>query len=278
MKRDLEGRVFLITGANTGIGRSTALSLAERGATLYLACRSEARAKPVMDEVSACGASAHFLPLDLASLDSVRDCAKTFLDAGAPLHVLINNAGLAGKPGVTDDGFELTFGVNHLGHFLLTELLLERLKETPPTRIVNVASQAHYRAKDIDWAALREKTKTTTGLPEYSVSKLCNVLHAKSLARALEGTGVTTYSLHPGVIASDVWRNVPWPVRPLMKLFMKTNDEGAETSLHCAASETAARQSGLYYDDCAPKEPSAPAKDAALADQLDEKSRAWCGL
>lgn len=278
MKRDLEGRVFLITGANTGIGRSTALALADRGATLHLACRSEDRARPVMDEVIGRGGSARFLALDLADLASVRACAEAFLATGDPLHVLINNAGLAGKPGVTRDGFELTFGVNHLGHFLLTELLLDVLSESGSARIVNVASQAHYRAESIDWEALQRKTKSTTGLPEYSVSKLCNVLHAKELARRLSGTSVTTYSLHPGVIASDVWRNVPWPVRPLMKLFMKSNDEGAETSLHCATSQTAGSQSGLYYDDCAPKKPSALAEDAALAAELAERSRAWCGL
>ena len=278
MKRDLEGRVFLITGANTGIGRSTALALADRGATLHLACRSEDRARPVMDEVIGRGGSARFLALDLADLASVRACAEAFLATGDPLHVLINNAGLAGKPGLTRDGFELTFGVNHLGHFLLTELLLDVLVESGPARIVDVASQAHYRAESIDWEALRQKTKSTTGLPEYSVSKLCNVLHAKELARRLSGTSVTTYSLHPGVIASDVWRNVPWPVRPLMKLFMKSNDEGAETSLHCATSQAAGSQSGLYYDDCAPKKPSALAEDAALAAELAERSRAWCGL
>jgi len=274
---DMNGRTVLITGANTGIGRATALDLGRRGATLFLACRSEAKAQPVIDEIRAAGNDdVHFLPLDLADLGSVRDCARAFLqDEDRPLHVLINNAGLAGKPGLTAQGFQLTFGVNHLGHFLLTELLLERLKGSAPARVVNVASKAHFSADSLDWDRLRTPTTTTRSLPDYNVSKLCNVLHAKELARRLEGTGVTTYSLHPGVIASDVWRNVPWPFRSVMKAFMKSNEEGAQTTLHCATSEAAAAQSGLYYDEREPKEPNRLAHDEALQDALEAKSREW---
>lgn len=277
---DLSGRTILITGANTGIGRATALALGERGATLYLACRSEAKAGPVLEEIRAAGnEDVHFLPLDLGNLDSVRACAASFLeDEDRPLHVLINNAGLAGTSGLTDDGFQVTFGVNHLGHFLLTELLLERLEASSPARIVNVASQAHYRAESIEWDALRSPTTKVSALHHYNISKLANVLHAKELARRLEGTGVTTYSLHPGVIASDVWRAIPWPFRPLMKAFMKSSEEGAATSIHCAASEEAARESGLYYDECEVKEPSALSKDDALADELRERSLDMVGL
>jgi len=274
---DMNGRTVLITGANTGIGRATAVDLGARGATLFLACRSEAKAQPVIDQIRAAGNDdVRFLPLDLADLASVRDCAEAFLeDADRPLHVLINNAGLAGKPGLTEQGFQLTFGVNHLGHFLLTELLLERLKASAPARIVNVASKAHYRAEGVDFDRLRTPTTTARSLPDYNVSKLCNVLHAKQLARRLEGAGVTTYSLHPGVIASDVWRNVPWPFRAVMKLFMKSNEEGAQTTLHCATSDAAAEQSGRYYEERAPKEPNPLAHDPALQDALDAKSREW---
>ncbi|MCA9610543.1 MAG: SDR family oxidoreductase [Myxococcales bacterium] len=273
---DLEGRTILITGANTGIGRATALDLGRRRATLYLACRSEAKTRPVMDEIRAHGNDdVHFLPLDLGSLASVRACAEAFLALDVPLHVLINNAGLAGHRGTTDEGFEKTFGVNHLGHFLLTELLLEKLKASAPARIVNVASKAHYKARGIDWDALTQPVKTTTGLAEYEVSKLCNVLHAKELARRLDGTGVTTYSLHPGVIASDVWREVPWPIRPIMTMFMKSNEEGAQTTLHCAASEAAASESGLYYSDVRAVDPNPIAHDVALQDELRRRSEAW---
>jgi NAD(P)-dependent dehydrogenase (short-subunit alcohol dehydrogenase family) len=271
----LARRTILITGANTGIGRATALALGARGATLYLAGRSEERHRPVLDELRAAGARVEFLPLDLAKLASVRQCAERFLALGVPLHVLINNAGVAGTRGLTQDGFERTFAINHLGHFLLTELLLDRIASSAPSRIVNVSSKAHYKVRAIDWEALRRPTATRTGLSEYGVSKLCNVLHTSELAQRLHGTGVTTYSLHPGVIASDVWRTVPWGVRHLIRLFMRSNDEGAQTSIHCATSDAAASQTGLYYDESAPKTPSVLARDAALARELAERSREW---
>ncbi len=273
---DLEGRTVLITGANTGIGRATALALGARGATLYLACRSEAKARPVVEAIQAAGnPDVHFLPLDLGDLASVRACAEAFLAEDRPLHVLLNNAGLAGHQGLTKDGFEITFGVNHLGPYLLTELLLEKLRASAPARIVNVASKAHYQSDAIDWDRLREPTKTATGLSEYQVSKLCNVLYAKDLARRLEGSGVTTYSLHPGVIASDVWRKIPWPFRPLITAFMKSNEEGAKTSIHCATSDRVAGESGLYYDECEAVDPLPLALDVELAEELRDRSAAW---
>jgi retinol dehydrogenase 12 len=275
----MEGKTILITGANTGIGRVTARELARQGARLYVACRSVERTAPVLEELRMAGAgSAEMLTVDLGDLMSVRACAEAFLAREPRLHVLINNAGLAGHRGVTRDGFEIAFGVNHLGHFLLTELLMDALRAGTPSRIVNVSSQAHYRAKGIDWEALRRPTRTLTGMPEYDVSKLCNVLHAKELARRLEGTRVHTYALHPGVIASDVWRRVPWPVRPVMTAFMKSNEEGAQTSLYCATSEAVAEHTGRYYDDCREKEPSEVAKDAALAEELRQRSAEWVGL
>jgi retinol dehydrogenase 12 len=276
---DMHGKTVLITGANTGIGRVTALELARQGARLYVACRSEERARPVMDELREAGAdTTELLPLDLGDLASVRACADAFLEREQALHVLINNAGLAGHRGTTRDGFEVAFGVNHLGHFLLTERLLDALRAGAPSRIVNVASQAHYRTRGIDWDALRRPTRTLTGMPEYGVSKLCNILHAKELARRLEGTGVHTYALHPGVIASDVWRRVPWPVRPIMTAFMKSNEEGAETTLHCATSDAVAGQSGRYYDDCREKAPNPLADDPTLADTLRDRSAEWARL
>jgi NAD(P)-dependent dehydrogenase (short-subunit alcohol dehydrogenase family) len=277
MPSSLTGRRILITGASTGIGRATAELLAQRGATLYLAGRSEARHRALLQAIRSAGGEVSYLPLDLSELGSVRDCAARFLALDVPLHVLINNAGLAGSRGLTPDGFERTFGVNHLGHFLLTELLLDRLRASAPSRIVNVSSKAHYRVPGIDWSALRQATKTTTGFAEYRVSKLCNVLHAKELARRLDGSGVTTYSLHPGVVASDVWRQVPWGIRHLMRQFMQSNEQGAATSVHCAASEEVALQTGLYYDACLPVAPSALSEDVTLAEALRDKSLEWVG-
>lgn len=271
-------RTILLTGANTGIGRATAMALARAGASLYLAGRSEERHRDVLAAIRSGGGRASFLPLDLGSLSSVRELAARFTALGEPLHVLVNNAGIAGAHGLTTDGFELAFGVNHLGHFLLTELLLEVLQRSAPSRIVNVASVAHEDVQRLEWDTLRRPTRTLTGLQEYAVSKLCNVLHARELSRRLEGTGVTTYSLHPGVVASDIWRRVPWGVRHVMTRFMDSTEAGAATPVHCATSDEVARQSGLYYVKCRPRPASALGSDAALARELYERSLVWAGV
>jgi NAD(P)-dependent dehydrogenase (short-subunit alcohol dehydrogenase family) len=275
----LAGRVALVTGANTGIGRVTARELALRGAQVFIACRCAQRAQPVLDEIRALRADAQVqaLHLDLGDLDSVRACAAGFLARELPLHLLVNNAGVAGARGLSASGFELAFGVNHMGHFLLTQLLLERLRASAPARVVTVASRAHYRATGIDWSAVRRRTRALTGLPEYSVSKLANVLFSAELARRLAGSGVTSYALHPGVVASDIWRAVPWPLNALMKLRMISTEEGAATTLHCAASPAVAGESGLYYDRCALEQPSRVAQDAALAAELWRRSEEWAG-
>jgi NAD(P)-dependent dehydrogenase (short-subunit alcohol dehydrogenase family) len=254
----LSGRTFLITGANTGIGRATADDLASRGGKVFVACRSAEKGRAAAAEIAAAtgNEAVVFLPLDLADLASVRDCAAEFLARGEPLHVLINNAGVGGARGRTADGFEVHFGINHLGHFALTQALLPLLRESAPARIVSVASDAHYQAKGINFEALRNRTKGITGLPEYAVSKLCNVLFAAELGRRLAGTGVTTYSLHPGVVASEIWRRVPWPARQIMTRRMLTIEQGARTSLYCATSDDVAGASGKFYDNCREAEPS----------------------
>jgi retinol dehydrogenase 12 len=276
-EQPLSGRVALVTGANTGIGLVTARELAKQGAHVFIACRSAERAQAAADEIKSASGSdkVELLSLDLGDLASVRQCARAFLERELPLHLLINNAGLAGARGRSKSGFELAFGVNHIGHFLLTQLLLERIKNSAPARIVTVASRAHYRAPGIDWDAVRQPTKTVAALPEYGVSKLANVLFSVELARRLQGTGVNTYALHPGVVGSDVWRSVPQPFRALIKLFMLSNEQGAATSLHCATSEAAAHETGLYYDTCRAVTPGRAAQDAALAAELWKRSEGW---
>src|SRR5207248_1708186 len=143
---------------------------------------------------------------------------QTLLDGGRPLHGLINNAGVAGQRGLTAQGFELAFGINHLGHFLLTTLLVDRLRETGGARVVNVSSDSHYQAKGIDFDAVRQPTKSMTGMREYAVSKLANVLFTQELARRVPASELGAYAVHPGVIASDIWRRVPGPARSMMKL------------------------------------------------------------
>jgi retinol dehydrogenase 12 len=273
---DLEGRTFLVTGANTGIGKETVRGLAAGGARVFLACRSAAKGRAALEEIGdqTGNRTLELLSLDLGDLDSVRACAQAFLVTGEPLHVLINNAGIAGQRGMSKSGFEVMFGTNYVGPFLLTSLLLGRLRESAPARIVNVASVAHYDAPGIDYEAIRRPTKSFTGMREYSVSKLANVLHAQELARRLDGVGVTAYALHPGTIASDIWRRVPWPVRPLMKRRMRPPEEGARTSLYCATSPEVAGESGRYYDACRRKEASA-VTTAARAEELWSRSVAW---
>ncbi len=266
----------MVTGGNTGIGRATAAGLARRGGRVYVACRSpEKGRRAVADIAAATGSEAvAFLPLDLADLASVRRCAEQFLALGEPLHVLINNGGVAGQRGITRDGFELAFGVNHIGHFALTAALLDRLAASAPARVVTVASDAHYQAGGVDFEAARRPTASISGLREYAVSKLCNVLFSQELARRVQGRGITTYALHPGVVASDIWRRVPWPIRPLIKLRMISPEEGAVTSLYCATSDSVAAVTGRFYDDSREREPSNIATPD-LARALWEHSQAW---
>jgi retinol dehydrogenase-12 len=271
-------QTFLITGGNTGIGLTTAMEVARQGGRVYIACRSEAKGSHAVASIVAetGNANVSYLSLDLADLASVRACADAFLATGQPLDVLVNNAGVAGQHGLTGDGFELTFGVNHLGHFALTTALLDRLVASGPARIVTVASEVHYKATGIDFTALRRRTRGVTGMGAYAVSKLCNVLFTQELARRLGPGQVTTYALHPGVVASDIWRRVPWPVRPLITSRMLSTEDGAKTSLYCATSPEIATDTGRYYDNCQERQPSAVATEE-LGKILWERSEAWTG-
>lgn len=278
----MKDKVCLVTGANTGIGRVSAVEIAKMGAHVVLACRSEAKAQPVLDEIRAAGGDASFLKLDLGDLAQTREAAKAFLDTGRPLHVLMNNAGLAGQRGHTKDGFELHFGVNHLGPYLFTRLLLDRIVDSGPARIVNVSSRSHYRApkvrNGIDEVWLEKPTRSITGMSEYSVSKLANVLFTKRLARDLDPQKVTTYTLHPGVVATDIWRRIPQPFRWIATRNMITSEEGAKTQIFCATSPAVASETGKYYEKCKERDPDRRAHDVKLQDWLWNKSAQWAGL
>ena len=273
---DLVNRTFLVTGGNTGIGRATAADLAARGGRVYIAARSTVKGQAAATSIAEATGNPHvaFLPLDLTDLASVRRCAAAFIALGQPLHALINNAGVAGQRGLTADGFELAFGVNHLGHFALTTALLGCLTASAPARVVTVSSDSHYQARGIDFTALQRRTRSVTGLPEYAVSKLCNVLFSEELARRVAGTGVTSYAVHPGVVASDIWRRVPWPVRPLITRRMLSPEQGARTLVYCATSPEVAQVSGRFYENCQEREPS-PVATPDLARLLWERSADW---
>lgn len=254
-----------ITGANTGVGRATAEGLASTH-TLILLCRDRVRATPVLERLDALGARARFVPLDLASLSSVRAAATALRDVD--IDVLINNAGVGGARGRTVDGFELAFGTNHLGHYLLTRLLLPRL--TPNARVIHLGSGSHARVKGIDLSRCREATRSLSGIEEYGVSKLAQM----RFHRALSERGVTSVVADPGDVASEAYRHLPCFVRSLWTARMKSPAAGARTSLYCATS--GAVRSGQAYVDERPLE-LAPQADVDR-DRLWDASAAWVGL
>lgn len=272
---ELKGKLAVITGANTGIGKVTAREIAKAGARVILACRSEDKARAAMAEIEAAvpDAQLEFLKLDLSTLVSVREAAQSLVTRGEPIHLLINNAGLAGAKGLTTEGFELHFGVNHLGHHLWTQLLRPILANGG--RVVCVASRAHRRSKGLDFDTFKQPTASRTGFPEYCDSKLANVLFVRKLAMELADRNIDVYGLHPGVVASDIWRRLPWPIRPLATMFMITNEQGAATSIHCATASSAKGQTGLYWDKCEAVPPHALGQDDAVMEELWRRSEEW---
>jgi NAD(P)-dependent dehydrogenase (short-subunit alcohol dehydrogenase family) len=273
-------KTSLVTGANTGIGLVTARALAERGDRVIVACRSEEKARPAIRSIveQTRTDAVELLALDLADLDSVRVAAARLLDAGEPIDVLVANAGLAGQRGLTKQGFELAFGTNHLGHFLFVTQLLPLLRAAStaaePSRVVVVSSDSHYDAKGIPFDDLQRPTTTRTGLREYAVSKLANVSFTQELCRREPAEQVWAAALHPGVIASDVWRRVPWPIRPVMTRFMGSTEQGARTSVLLATSPEVLAHRGEYFSEEKLKEPS-PVATPELAAELWARSEAW---
>ncbi|XP_056603239.1 retinol dehydrogenase 11 [Triplophysa dalaica] len=280
----LDGKTVLITGANTGIGKETAVDLARRGAKVILACRDMGRASKAAEEIKKRSGNDKVIVrrLDLASLKSVRALAKEIQETEDRLDILINNAGIMMCPKwETEDGFEMQFGVNHLGHFLLTNLLLDLLKKSTPSRVVNVSSLAHETGKihfdDINM------DKNYNPHTSYLQSKLANVLFNRELAARLKGTGVTTCALHPGVIRtelgrhffSQLWKRILFLP---FTFFIKTPWEGAQTTIYCAVEGSLKDSSGLYYSDCAPKLAAPQGRDDAVARRLWDLSASMVGL
>lgn len=285
-KAQLDGKTVLITGANTGIGKETAVDLARRGARVILACRDMDRANKAAEDVKKQSGNDNVVvkKVDLASLQSVRQLAKDVLATEERLDILINNAGIMSCPKwQTEDGFEMQFGVNHLGHFLLTNCLLDLLKKSSPSRIVNVSSLAHERGQ-IYFDDINQE-KDYQPWKSYGQSKLANVLFTRELAKRLQGTGVTTYSLHPGVIRTELGRHF-WPKIPLWKrvvytplmFLIKSPTEGAQTTIYCAVEESLQNESGLYYSDCALKTAAPQGLDDEAAKKLWDVSASMVGL
>ncbi|XP_015684142.1 dehydrogenase/reductase SDR family member 13-like [Protobothrops mucrosquamatus] len=278
----LRGKTVLITGGNTGIGKATAVDLARRGARVILACRDKARGESAVCDIRRESGNSEviLMILDLANLNSVQAFAETFLKSEPRLDILINNAGVF-KDGQTTDGFDLAFQVNHLAHFLLTHLLLDRLKRCAPSRIVIVSSSGHFSGK-IDFRTIHKPVEgMKNSALSYCNSKLANILHTRELANRLEGTNITSYAVHPGVVKTEIARFYPRWLSGLIwfvKLFIRNCDSGAQTTIYCATEEGIERLSGQYFVDCQPKVPSPQARDDQLAKKLWEFSERLLGL
>ncbi|MEM6995385.1 MAG: SDR family oxidoreductase [Myxococcota bacterium] len=280
MGQSLKDKVCLVTGANAGIGRETARGLAQEGATVVMAARNRSKGEEAVADVKETSGNdkVELLELDLASLASVRAAAKTFLERHDRLDLLINNAGLIlGDRRTTADGFESTFGINHLGHFEFTRLLLDRIKESAPARIINLASDAHRTSKGLDFDDLMVERRPYKGMYVYGDSKLANILFTRELSRRLEGSDVVTHAVHPGVVRTGFARDgdVKGALGFLVKLagpFLLTPTDGAATSLYVALSDDAGKTTGEYWARKTRKTPRKPAQDDAAAKRLWEVS------
>jgi NAD(P)-dependent dehydrogenase (short-subunit alcohol dehydrogenase family) len=258
----------LVTGPSSGIGRATALGLARLGLHVVAAGRSPVRTQPVLDQIKAEAGSAEYLQLDLASLRSVREAASTFLAGGRPLDVLVNNAGVGAANGVTEDGFEVHWGVNHLGHFLLTNQLAPALVER--ARVVSVSSDWHYRARSLHLDQVRGRSWVPFGLGYYAASKAANILFIRELAG--RHPAWDCHAMHPGLTDTNL---IPWPIRPVIRSSLLTPEAASDTVIWCAVSHELAGQSGLYYARRQVHQASPLASDDSVAAELWERSVKW---
>jgi NAD(P)-dependent dehydrogenase (short-subunit alcohol dehydrogenase family) len=302
-EKDLGGHVYIVTGANSGSGYATTKQLAEQGATVVAACRRVDAGNDAVAEMGAVRGSIDVMALDLASLASVRRFSEAFLAKYDRLDGLVNNAGVMHTPeGRTEDGFETQFGINYLGHFLVTELLLDTLKASAPARIVCVSSMAHAGMRgvygEIDFDDLNLDKRDYDAYQAYANSKLALVLQALDLSRRLEGTGVSAFSVHPGWIRSNL---VKGPAKFVQNVLMRPFSrllgtmswfEGAQTSLHCLLDDDAPNHSGEYYSQNSilypnPEDrpggwpmssPNPKAHDTELAEKLYYRSLELVGL
>ena len=274
----MSGRTVIITGGNSGIGKATAVALAAAGARVVITARNEARGTAAVADIAAASGSddVELSIFDLGDLSSVRVGAADLLERCPTIDVLCNNAGLIlSERSVSADGYEATFAINHLGPFLLTELLLDRLQASAPSRIVNVASMAHtYARRGMEFDDLMAE-KSYKAMKVYGRTKLANILFTTELARRLAGTGVTANSLHPGTVATGYARDgdttgvMAWGVKVYAHLPISlTPEQGARTSVYLCSSPEVDGVTGAYFAKCRAKTPSAHARDEAAAAQL----------
>ena len=275
VETSIKGKTVLVSGGTNGLGLVTARALARMGAQVTILSRNAEKCAAVAETLKAdTGNLVEFIAADLSTLAGIMQAAATFKQRHTHLHVLVNNAGaMFTRRKLTADGFEMTFALNHLNYFLLTNLLLDVLKATAPARIVNVSSNAHVGAiLDIDDL---QSVRHFTGMGAYGQSKLANVLFTYELARRLEGTGVTVNALHPGFIATGFARNNGLVFNLGMKLiglFIRKPEQGAQTSIYLASSPEVEGVSGKYFVDCKPVQSSPQSYDTELAQKLWQAS------
>jgi NAD(P)-dependent dehydrogenase (short-subunit alcohol dehydrogenase family) len=285
----IDGKVVIVTGANLGIGKETAIDLARRGGKVYIACRDMQRGEDALSDIKKKSGSdkVHFLQLDLASMTSINEFSKKFHELEAQLHVLINNAGVMACPkALTADGFEMQIGTNHLGHFLLTKLLLDLLKAASPSRVVIVSALAHrwgsINKEDLNSGCSYGKFKA------YAQSKLANNLFTHELSKKLEGTGVTANCLHPGIIVTALTRyvtgegmiksSIKSTIDPVLRQFLNTPEEGAQTSICLAVDPELEKVSGKYFVNSQQTQASADSTNDELSAWLWKKSDELLGM
>jgi NAD(P)-dependent dehydrogenase (short-subunit alcohol dehydrogenase family) len=268
----MSNKIVLITGANSGIGKAASLALAKMGARLVMVARNRERGEIARAEIirESANSSVDLLLADLSSLESVRQLSQEFQLKYPRLDVLVNNAGLFNQRRVlTADGYENTFETNYLSSFLLTNLLLDLLKESAPSRIVNVSSVGHYGGH-INFDDLNLE-KNYGGWKAYGQSKLALVLFTHELAKRLQGTGVTVNALHPGTVATHIWSRPLGPfgfIMALPKLFMVSPEKGAETIVYLAAANEAANINGEYLEKSRVKKSSDESYNEDIAQRL----------
>jgi NAD(P)-dependent dehydrogenase (short-subunit alcohol dehydrogenase family) len=278
---EMAGKVVVITGGNTGIGKEAAVGLASLGARVVVTSRNEERGRSARKQIAdrSGNDSVEVMSLDLASFRSIRSFAADVLDRFDHVDELVNNAGLIlHHRAETQEGFEETFGVNHLGHFLLTDLLLERLRASAPARVVVVSSTAHKSARQgLDFDDLQAEHKYRWA-QAYSKSKLANIYFARELSRRLDGSGVTVNALHPGFVRSEFGRGgdlggiYGWGIKYLASPFAISPEKGARTSIYLASSPEVEDVSGGYFYKCKPTAPSTVAQDDDAAGRLWDAS------
>ncbi|CAF1019489.1 unnamed protein product [Rotaria sordida] len=270
-KDRMDDKIVVITGSNTGIGKSTAIELAKRGARIILACRNQQRAEEAKQEIQikSNNNQIEIEILDTSSLQSVRECATRLRKHLPRIDVLINNAGVLTQSNEKSiDGFEIHFATNYLGHFLLTNLLLDLLKKAPSARIINVAALAHqFFNCQIHWDDINLEKTSYKAFYAYARSKLANIMFTNELAKRLKGTNITANSLHPGLVHTEFIRYagsryekilyiIEQLITPILWIFIKSSEEGAQTTIYLASDIHLDNVSGKYFSDCIEIQPS----------------------